>query len=431
MNRLQHHQFFLVTVVLALWAHVSWAEENDSEQPKDPRAEYIELASQLDREFNASTTKMVMLEKTLPLEKFGERFGQVLRDGFAAKEIQELLDFEARHRSSFWGLMALRKVLLYAHRFGPPRPAPTERGKREVLKRLTYYVTLPIAAETVSETLGGFPDRKVGPALRAIIVSEKAKPPNREAARLALAQWLMSWDPFVKQRKKQSEFLVQLKKRKNHDAKEFSQRNALEALLDSLPSDEENLRWQREAESILAELEASDLEVRIPEVKAIGRHIVRIDLKATKKKATIAELAQATRFNRIGRSVGDLSVDLIDGNRWSLKTNAGKVVVIQFSFTGCAPCVKMYAELAELQSEHPDDLSLLTVMQDPQQRTTKDAAAKYGLSWPVYWDGDPGSMTQRWAVRSFPTVVVLNRHGEIAGRSLEIARELLDGNKEQ
>ncbi|MEM6690684.1 MAG: TlpA disulfide reductase family protein, partial [Planctomycetota bacterium] len=296
------------------------------------------------------------------------------------------------------------------------------------LDRLVHYVTLPIAAEIINRTPGGFPDRMVEPALRKIVASPKAKPKVRQASRLTLAQWLIRWNDFVKHRDKQAEALAKLQRIKSPTVEERSQMSSLEAIHRSLPSNDENRRWQVEAESLLADLEASKRSTKIPELKAVGRHIVRIDLEATKDKATIAELARATRFNRVGNSVGELGANLINGERWNLIAKAGDVVILQFSFTGCLPCIKMYQELADLQSKHPEELSLLTVMQDPQEQDTKETAAKYELSWSVCWDGDPGDITQRFTIQSFPAVVVLDREGKIVGRTLDDARRLLEGS---
>jgi thiol-disulfide isomerase/thioredoxin len=61
----------------------------------------------------------------------------------------------------------------------------------------------------------------------------------------------------------------------------------------------------------------------------------------------------------IGHRIGDFQVDLITGGAFTRRDLAGSRVVVAFFMTGCEPCKKTVAELAELPAPLPFALYVL------------------------------------------------------------------------
>jgi thiol-disulfide isomerase/thioredoxin len=132
-----------------------------------------------------------------------------------------------------------------------------------------------------------------------------------------------------------------------------------------------------------------------------------------------AEMADGLLFKqqhlKSGKRAPELKLKLLDGRDWSLHTQRGRVVIIQFSFKGCGPCEAMYPDLRELAAAHPDDLVILSIMADKEKQDSVEAVESGKVTWNVYWDGNRGPTNTRWGVRGYPTVYIIDKQGRVAG----------------
>lgn len=114
------------------------------------------------------------------------------------------------------------------------------------------------------------------------------------------------------------------------------------------------------------------------------------------------------------------NVELTDtkGHTWSRDELLGKVVLVNYWATWCAPCVEEIPLLTRVQHDHPDDVVVLGLLTDtptdaelqsfvgqtrldyPIVRTTADHTAKFG------------------APRGLPTTLIYDREGRLAHRYL-------------
>ena len=107
----------------------------------------------------------------------------------------------------------------------------------------------------------------------------------------------------------------------------------------------------------------------------------------------------------------DFSLVTADGQRIALASLRGKVVLIDFWGTWCAPCVRAVPSLRKLHKAHATDaFVLLGVSSDTDAKAWSAFTAKNGMVWPQYRDADR-TMQRTFGVRAMPTYILLDAEG--------------------
>lgn len=107
------------------------------------------------------------------------------------------------------------------------------------------------------------------------------------------------------------------------------------------------------------------------------------------------------------------ALDAVDlqGKAWTTTELAGKVVVLNFWATWCAPCKD---ELPTLQTLH-DISDAQTVVLTINVREPAARAARYmqstGMTFPVISD-TKGELAKRWGVSVYPTTILIAPNGQ-------------------
>jgi thiol-disulfide isomerase/thioredoxin/Flp pilus assembly protein TadD len=107
-----------------------------------------------------------------------------------------------------------------------------------------------------------------------------------------------------------------------------------------------------------------------------------------------------------------------DGESLDLEDLRGKVVLVTFWASWCAPCVEAVPDLKYIQHRFASDsLAVVGVNVDSQREVMDSFVARNKISWPQCWD-DTGRVTRDvFGVDRFPTEVVLDHEGVEVGRS--------------
>jgi thiol-disulfide isomerase/thioredoxin len=102
----------------------------------------------------------------------------------------------------------------------------------------------------------------------------------------------------------------------------------------------------------------------------------------------------------------------VSGKPWNRDQLAGKVVVINFWATWCAPCLEELPSLQTLLEFSRDaDVVVLTVnVKDPLARI-QQFVSRNGFTFPVVSDRQ-GAMARHWGVKVFPTSVLISSQGK-------------------
>ncbi len=114
-----------------------------------------------------------------------------------------------------------------------------------------------------------------------------------------------------------------------------------------------------------------------------------------------------------GERLPDFSVDCLDGGRFRLAEQRGKVVVINLWATWCAPCVRELPGFDRLQKEYPAEVAVLALHSPPVTADVADylSAFSYGIPFAVDEDGSLSAALNASAV--LPQTVIVGPDGVV------------------
>jgi thiol-disulfide isomerase/thioredoxin len=123
----------------------------------------------------------------------------------------------------------------------------------------------------------------------------------------------------------------------------------------------------------------------------------------------------------------DFTLNDLEGHPVTLSSYAGKVVILDFWATWCAPCRYEVPHLVELQERFgARGLQVLGVTLDRTQ-TAGDVipfSRKYSMNYPILWAEN--SVSEAYQVLSIPTTVLITRDGKVYRRFTGFVDEVAD-----
>lgn len=147
----------------------------------------------------------------------------------------------------------------------------------------------------------------------------------------------------------------------------------------------------------------------------------------------LALFAIATFIVLRGRNLGpapDLDLPVIDARgelgaeRVNLRALRGHPVIIDFWATWCGPCRMMTPVLERLHERFKDrGLSVVGVDVDEEGPTVVPPfRARFGIEYPLVYDLR-GRASERWNIQGLPTLIVIDREGNMRYRHAGVANE--------
>jgi peroxiredoxin len=121
--------------------------------------------------------------------------------------------------------------------------------------------------------------------------------------------------------------------------------------------------------------------------------------------------------SEVGDKAPDFKLKTIDGEVIRLKDYLGKIVIIDFWATWCAPCRMAIPELVELQNEYEGDLVIIGISLDQPftRQNLKPFIKSFGINYPVVM-GTIEVVEAYGNIRGIPTSFIIDRDGEIVNK---------------
>ncbi len=114
-----------------------------------------------------------------------------------------------------------------------------------------------------------------------------------------------------------------------------------------------------------------------------------------------------------------LDFETLDGHLIHAKDLAGKVVLLDFWATWCAPCRAALPELEAIAKRYdPAKFTLISVSADFAMPTLKLFLATHPTTVTQVWDGD-SRLRKLYGVQGFPTYLVIDAKGQVVHEQLD------------
>lgn len=148
-----------------------------------------------------------------------------------------------------------------------------------------------------------------------------------------------------------------------------------------------------------------------------------------------ADLVRRIQLATVGGTLADLAGTRLDGVEESLADYRGRVVLLDFWATWCAPCIGALPDLRELATRLPADrFALLAISVDVDRNSvteffTWDIVTELLNKEPVPWEnwhvGERSTMEWQLDIDRFPTYIVADERGKILARTSQLSEELM------
>jgi cytochrome c biogenesis protein CcmG, thiol:disulfide interchange protein DsbE len=115
----------------------------------------------------------------------------------------------------------------------------------------------------------------------------------------------------------------------------------------------------------------------------------------------------------VGRTAPNFSRPDLDHNNVDLTAYRGKVVLLNFWATWCAPCRTEMPRFVEWQREYGErGLQVIGISMDDKESPVRAAYQKYGLNYPVVM-GDEKLAEMYGGILGLPVTLLIDKRGKI------------------
>jgi peroxiredoxin len=149
--------------------------------------------------------------------------------------------------------------------------------------------------------------------------------------------------------------------------------------------------------------------------KLVRYEHLQVSLDSPQLKAAMAQLeADDEARQRANFTLMDLN-----GKSWTLKSLAGKIVLVNFWATWCPPCRKEMPDLDTLYSRYEKSGLIVLAISDENAGTVKPFIADHKVAYPVLLD--PGrKVNELFRVQGIPKSFLFDRQGNLVAQAIDM-----------
>jgi len=164
-----------------------------------------------------------------------------------------------------------------------------------------------------------------------------------------------------------------------------------------------------------------------PEQVALAKELLEQIKKNLPKKEVgqkaadaLADMDEVGKSFEAGKREFPLSfIPLGATKKWDIREARGKVVVVYFWATWCAPCQAATNEIKEVYKKYRDKgLEVVGISLDEDRDRLTDYIRKNEIPWAQQFDGRlwENEIARKWAINSVPTVFLVDKLGKLVSR---------------
>lgn len=132
------------------------------------------------------------------------------------------------------------------------------------------------------------------------------------------------------------------------------------------------------------------------------------------EKGGAGAVAPAEQHPLVGTSAPEFEIpSRTGGAALSPQSQAGKVVIIDFWATWCAPCRESFPFYQSLVDQHGGNVVVLAVSVDEEPAKIADFAKETGVSFPLGWDEDQ-VVAKLYNPEKMPTSYLIDKNGVVS-----------------
>lgn len=154
--------------------------------------------------------------------------------------------------------------------------------------------------------------------------------------------------------------------------------------------------------------------LRAKENPNTGNEFILVRLSEQEREQRIKSLPKPRESKSFvtGEKFSDFSAKDIAGNKYKMKDLKGKIIVLNFWFIKCAPCVQEMPDLNKIVEKFKDSANVvfLAIALDDTRSLRKFLETRSFL-YPVVSDGK--YLTDRFRIQSYPTHVIIDQEQKV------------------
>ena len=117
-----------------------------------------------------------------------------------------------------------------------------------------------------------------------------------------------------------------------------------------------------------------------------------------------------------GMELTELDLNIYGKDKIQLSELRGNIVVLDFWFAACKPCMQAIPETKELIKRSGDELTFIGVNPIDQEDTFLKVVKKKELEWPQIFTNKDDFILDKFNINSYPTYIIIDKEGKFYGR---------------